>query len=63
MTEIKVTFSSGDDEPIGSIDFGREMSLFIDIETINAFCIKCRESFHFLGDPLNYKIEYTDEDE
>jgi len=63
MNTVKVTFSSRDDEPIGTIEFVRDMALIIELEKITAFCIACRESFHIFDDPLNYKIEYTDEDE
>lgn len=63
MSSIKVIFSCRDNEPLGTVEFGNEMALFIEMEKINAFCIACRESFHIFGDPLNYKIEYIDEDE
>ena len=63
MSSIKVTFSSGDDAPIGVIDFSEDMTLLIGMDKVNEFCLDCRNLFNEMGSPLTFRVEYTDKDE
>ena len=63
MNTVKVTFSSRDDEPIGTIDLTEEMSCMLSIDHIDRLCQQLRSAINELGEPLDYRIEYTDEDE
>jgi len=56
---VQVKFINTDDEVIGFIELKEEMATLIDIGDINEICVKFREVFHTMGEPLNFKIEYT----
>ena len=62
MNTVKVTFSSRDDEPIGTIDLTEEMSCMLSIDHIDRVCQQLRSAINELGEPLDYKIEYTVKD-
>ena len=62
MNTVKVTFSSRDDEPIGTIDLTEEMSCMLSIDHIDRLCQQLRSAINELGEPLDYKIEYTVKD-
>jgi len=63
MSSIKVTFSSGDDAPIGVIDFNEDMMLLVGLDKVNEFCFDCRNLFNEMGSPLTFKVEYIYKDE
>jgi len=63
MNTVKVTFSSRDDEPIGTIDLTEEMSCMLSIDHIDRVCQQLRSAINELGEPLDYKIEYTVKDQ
>ena len=63
MNTVKVTFSSRDDEPIGTIDLTEEMSCMLSIDHIDRLCQQLRSAFNELGEPLDYRIEYTVKDQ
>ena len=63
MNTVKVTFSSRDDEPIGTIDLTEEMSCMLSIDHIDRLCQQLRSAINELGEPLDYKIEYTVKDQ
>jgi len=62
MNTVKVTFSSRDDEPIGTIDLTEEMSCMLSIDHIDRLCQQLRSAINELGEPLDYRIEYTVKD-
>ena len=62
MSSIKVTFSSGDDVPIGTIEMNEDMACMFRIETINDICHRLRVAFNEMGEPLDFRIEYLDKD-
>ena len=62
MNTVKVTFSSRDDEPIGTIDLTEEMSCMLSIDHIDRVCQQLRSAINELGEPLDYRIEYTVKD-
>ena len=62
MNTVKVTFSSRDDEPIGTIDLTEEMSCMLSIDHIDRVCQQLRTAINQLGEPLDYRIEYTVKD-
>ena len=61
MTNIQVTFTQ-DGITMGTIQLSAEMALLIDITDINAVCQTLRTNFNAMGEPLDFKIEYTSED-
>ena len=63
MNTVKVTFSSRDDEPIGTIDLTEEMSCMLSIDHIDRLCQQLRSAVNELGEPLDYRIEYTVKDQ
>jgi len=63
MNTVKVTFSSRDDEPIGTIDLTEEMSCMLSIDHIDRVCQQLRSAINELGEPLDYRIEYTVKDQ
>jgi len=63
MNTVKVTFSSRDDEPIGTIDLTEEMSCMLSIDHIDRLCQQLRSTINELGEPLDYRIEYTVKDQ
>jgi hypothetical protein len=63
MNTVKVTFSSRDDEPIGTIDLTEEMSCMLSIDHIDRLCQQLRSAINELGEPLDYRIEYTVKDQ
>lgn len=62
MNTVKVTFSSRDDETIGTIDLTEEMSCMLSIDHIDRVCQQLRSAINELGEPLDYRIEYTVKD-
>ena len=62
MNTVKVTFSSRDDEPMGTIDLTEEMSCMLSIDHIDRLCQQLRAAINELGEPLDYRIEYTVKD-
>jgi len=62
MNTVKVTFSSRDDEPIGTINLTEEMSCMLSIDHIDRLCQQLRSAINELGEPLDYRIEYTVKD-
>jgi len=62
MNTVKVTFSSRDDEPIGTMDLTEEMSCMLSIDHIDRLCQQLRSAINELGEPLDYRIEYTVKD-
>jgi len=61
-SNIQVTFTSGDDEPVGTIDMGDYMALLINVNDVMVMCYKMREAFNDMGEPLSFKIEISSED-
>jgi len=63
MNTVKVTFSGRYGEPIGTIDLTEEMSCMLSIDHIDRLCQQLRSAINELGEPLDYKIEYTVKDQ
>jgi len=63
MSSIKVTFSSRDAQTIGTIDLTEEMSCMLSIDHIDRLCQQLRSAINELGEPLDYRIEYTVKDQ
>jgi len=63
MNTVKVTFSSRDAQTIGTIDLTEEMSCMLSIDHIDRVCQQLRSAINELGEPLNYRIEYTVKDQ
>ena len=61
MTNIQVTFTQ-DGVTIGSMQLNDGMATLIDISDIDEVCNKFRSAFTAMGEPLDFKIEYTSED-
>jgi len=63
MNTVKVTFSSRDAQTIGTIDLTEEMSCMLSIDHIDRLCQQLRSAINELGEPLDYRIEYTVKDQ
>ncbi len=61
MTNIQVTFTQ-DGITMGTIQLNAGMATLIDITDINVVCQTFRNAFNCMGEPLDFKIEYTSED-
>ena len=61
MTSIQVTFTQ-DGVTMGTIQLSAGMATLIDITDINTVCQTFRTNFNLMGEPLDFKIEYTSED-
>lgn len=61
-SNIQVTFTSGDDEPVGTIDMSDYMATLINVNDVMVMCYKMREAFNSMGEPLSFKIEISSED-
>ena len=61
MTNIQVTFTQ-DGITMGTIQLSAGMATLIDITDINVVCQTFRTHFNVMGEPLDFKIEYTSED-
>ena len=61
-SNIQVTFTSGDDEPVGTIDMSDYMATLINVNDVMVMCYKMREAFNDMGEPLSFKIEISTED-
>jgi predicted amino acid-binding ACT domain protein len=61
MTNIQVTFTQ-DGITMGTIQLNAGMATLIDITDINVVCQTFRTNFNAMGEPLDFKIEYTSED-
>ena len=61
-SNIQVTFTSGDDEPVGTIDMSDYMATLINVNDVMVMCYKMREAFNDMGEPLSFKIEIMSED-
>lgn len=61
-SNIQVTFTSGDDEPVGTIDMSEYMAILINVNDVMVMCYKMREAFNDMGEPLSFKIEISSED-
>ena len=61
-SNIQVTFTSGDDEPGGTIDMSDYMATLINVNDVMVMCYKMREAFNDMGEPLSFKIEISSED-
>ena len=62
MNTVKVTFSSRDAQTIGTIDLTEEMSCKLSIDHKDRLCQQLRSAINELGEPLDYRIEYTVKD-
>jgi len=63
MNAIKVTFTSRDDVPIGTIELGEDMACLFSINDIDKVCQQFRLIVNGMGEPLDFRIEYIDKDE
>lgn len=61
-SNIQVTFTSGDDEPVGTIDMSDYMATLINVNDVMVMCYKMREAFNDMGEPLSFRIEIMSED-
>ena len=61
-SNIQVTFTSGDDEPVGTMDMSDYMATLINVNDVMVMCYKMREAFNSMGEPLSFKIEISSED-
>lgn len=61
-SNIQVTFTSGDDEPVGTIDMSQYMATLVDVSDVIALCHKFRDTFNIMGEPLSFRVEYFSED-
>jgi hypothetical protein len=61
-SNIQVTFISGDDKPVGTIDMSDYMATLINVNDVMVMCYKMREAFNDMGEPLSFKIEISSED-
>ena len=61
-SNIQVTFTSGDDEPLGLITLGEYMAGLINTDEVMALCHKFRETFNDMGEPLSFRVEIVSED-
>ena len=61
-SNIQVTFTSGDDEPVGTIDMSDYMATLINVNDVMIMCYKMREAFNDMGEPLSFRIEIMSED-
>ena len=61
-SNIQVTFTSGDDEPVGTLDMSDYMATLINVNDVMIMCYKMREAFNDMGEPLSFKIEIMSED-
>ena len=63
MNAIKVTFTSRDDVPIGTIELSEDMACLFSTNDIDKVCQPFRLVVNGMGVPLDFRIEYTDKDE
>ena len=61
-SKIQVTFTSGDDEPVGTIDMSEYMATLINVNDVMVMCYKMRQAFNDMGEPLSFRIEIASED-
>ncbi len=61
MTNIQVTFTQ-EGITMGTIQLNAGMATLIDVCEIDDLCQKFRNAFNCMGEPLDFKIEYTSED-